>query len=552
MVKVKLSLMRHFVFVAIFMLYSQTNLIADEKLKNFDLLIFANKGEGCERYPYKFLKDLSGKEKIIQTDKNKPIHVGIESLISKTYDLTEKTFEKRINRVQIFSEMFGRDVSKDFEIIIHKSLEEFNFSKLKFGGYSYSAIRCDSSYQNYQLTTLLRLDLNLRRYKSYDGQSIIKSKLANNQLVLLKIIPASEWINKLKLKVENEFVDVRRSIKLLEENPDSIAALVKYLPGEDYRQIKSITNQSSRDNKLQGPCIVRATNQTDITLKNGYRSSNEILNRFGLSKKVNYKFQAESLEALWQKIQTNECNVSFLTSDEFKKIKKVVEADTKYHYRVELGLDKEKAYLSSIQSKGYKDLSEFEFAQKFSPNLNPNQIKRLKMYNVNNFDEIQNIIKKINNLNYDTTQSPNIGTIFQFLSDEEAGKKVNLSATEYKNKRIEEAKILREQQRIRQAQIDAKRSRKSFVLRVVCMGNSNSAGIYLRNIIQMYSSNTHVSAISSAITSYPGCLLPRTPTPISGSRLTEYYRSGRFVGVRTKTDINGQYIFGMLIASDWD
>ena len=544
--------MRHFVFVVIFTLFSPTNLIANEKLKNFDLLIFANKGEGCERYPYKFLKDLSGKEKIIQTDKNKPIHVGIESLISKRYDLTEKTFEKRVNRVQIFSDIFGRDVSKDFEILIQKSLEEFNFSKLKFGGYSYSSISCDSSYQNYQLTTLLRLDLNLRKYKSYDGSSIIKSKLANNQLVLLKTIPASEWINKLKLKVENEFTDVRRSIKLLEENPESIAALVKYLPGEDYRQIKYKKNQSSRDNKFNGPCIVKAKSEIEIVLKNGYRISNEIINRFGLSKKNNFKFQAESLEALWQKIQTNECNVSFITSDEFKKIKKVVEADTKYHYRVELGFDKQKTYLSSAQFMGYKDLSEFEFAVKFSPNLNPNQIKRLKMYNINNFEEVQKVVQKINSINYDKIESPNIKTIFQFLSDEEAGKKVNLSATEYKKKRIKEAKIRREQQKIRQAQIDAKRSRKSFVLRVVCMGNSNSAGIYLRNIIQMYSSNTHVSAISSAITSYPGCLLPRTPTPISGSKLTEYYRSGRFVGVRTKTAINGQYIFGMLIASDWD
>jgi len=544
--------MRHFVFVVIFTLFSHTNLIANEKLQDLDLLIFANKG--CKYNPYKFLKDLNGEDKIIQTDASRSIYVGIDSLANKNFNLTNKYGEKKVNRVKIFSEMFGRDVSEDFEIIIQKSLEEFKFRKLKFDSSSGIRFFCGSTtIDRYHLSALLRVDLNLKRFKLLDGSSEIKRKLADNQLVLLKTIPASEWVNKLKLKVENEFVDVRRSIKLLEEKPDSIAALVKYLPGEDYRQIKYKRNQSSGDNKLHGPCIVRATNQTDITLKNGYRNSNEILNRFGLSKNERkYKLQAESLEVLWQKIQTNECNVSFLTSDEFKKIKKVVEADTKYHYRVELGLDKEKAYLSSIQSKGYKDLSEFEFAQKFSPNLNPNQIKRLKMYNVNNFDEIQNIIKKINNLNYDTTQSPNIGTIFQFLSDEEAGKKVNLSATEYKNKRIEEAKILREQQRIRQAQIDAKRSRKSFVLRVVCMGNSNSAGIYLRNIIQMYSSNTHVSAISSAITSYPGCLLPRTPTPISGSRLTEYYRSGRFVGVRTKTDINGQYIFGMLIASDWD
>ena len=539
------------IFSLIFLLFSHTNLIANEKLQDLDLLIFANKG--CKYNPYKFLKDLNGEDKIIQTDASRAIHVGIDSLARDRFDLTNRYGEKTVNRVKIFSEMFGRDVSEDFKIIIQKSLEEFKFKKLKFDTFSMIRFNCGSTTTDrYHLSTLLRVDLNLKRFKLSDGSSVIKRKLANNQLVLLKTIPASEWVNKLKLKVENEFVDVRRSIKLLEENPESIAALVKYLPGEDYRQIKYKKNQSSRDNKFNGPCIVKAKSEIEIVLKNGYRISNEIINRFGLSKKNNFKFQTESLEALWQKIQTNECNVSFLTSDEFKKIKKVVEADTKYHYRVELGFDKQKTYLSSAQFMGYKDLSEFEFAQKFSPNLNPNQIKRLKMYNINNFEEVQKVVQKINSINYDKIESPNIKTIFQFLSDEEAGKKVNLSATEYKKKRIKEAKIRREQQKIRQAQIDAKRSRKSFVLRVVCMGNSNSAGIYLRNIIQMYSSNTHVSAISSAITSYPGCLLPRTPTPISGSKLTEYYRSGRFVGVRTKTAINGQYIFGMLVASDWD
>ena len=536
------------IFSLIFLIFSHTNLIANEKLKNFDILIFANKGKGCERYPYKFLKDLNGKDQLVQTDKNVPIRVGIDPLISKHFDIGGG---KRVNRAKLLGEMFGRDVSQDFENIIKSYLDDFKFTKIKVG-YGFG-VRCDSNYQNDQLFTLLRVDINLKRFRDYttDGSSIINRKLKNNQLVLLKTIPASEWINKLKLKVENEFTDVRRSIKLLEENPESIAALVKYLPGEDYRQIKYKKNQSSRDNKFNGPCIVKAKSEIEIVLKNGYRISNEIINRFGLSKKNNFKFQTESLEALWQKIQTNECNVSFITSDEFKKIKKVVEADTKYHYRVELGFDKQKTYLSSAQFMGYKDLSEFEFAVKFSPNLNPNQIKRLKMYNINNFEEVQKVVQKINSINYDKIESPNIKTIFQFLSDEEAGKKVNLSATEYKKKRIKEAKIRREQQKIRQAQIDAKRSRKNFVLRVVCMGN-NSAGSYLRNIIQMYSSNTHVSAISSAITSYPGCLLPRTPTPISGSKLTEYYRSGRFVGVRTKTAINGQYIFGMLIASDWD
>ena len=197
--KVKISLMRHFVFVVIFTLFSHTNLIANEKLQDLDLLIFANKG--CKYNPYKFLKDLNGEDKIIQTDASRSIYVGIDSLANKNFNLTNKYGEKKVNRVKIFSEMFGRDVSEDFEIIIQKSLEEFKFRKLKFDSSSGIRFFCGSTTTDrYHLSALLRVDLNLKRFKLLDGSSAIKNKLANNQLVLLKTIPASEWVNKLNLK----------------------------------------------------------------------------------------------------------------------------------------------------------------------------------------------------------------------------------------------------------------------------------------------------------------------------------------------------------------
>ena len=162
--KVKISLMRHFVFVVIFTLFSHTNLIANEKLQDLDLLIFANKG--CKYNPYKFLKDLNGEDKIIQTDASRSIYVGIDSLANKNFNLTNNYGEKKVNRVKIFSEMFGRDVSEDFEIIIQKSLEEFKFRKLKFDSSSGIRFFCGSTTTDrYHLSALLRVDLNLKRFK---------------------------------------------------------------------------------------------------------------------------------------------------------------------------------------------------------------------------------------------------------------------------------------------------------------------------------------------------------------------------------------------------
>ena len=81
------------IFSLIFLLFSHTNLIANEKLQDLDLLIFANKG--CKYNPYKFLKDLNGEDKIIQTDASRSIYVGIDSLANKNFNLTNNYGEKK-------------------------------------------------------------------------------------------------------------------------------------------------------------------------------------------------------------------------------------------------------------------------------------------------------------------------------------------------------------------------------------------------------------------------------------------------------------------------
>jgi len=531
--------MKHF-FQLIMMcgiFFSPFHVSANDELKKLDILLFIY-GGNCDAYPYRFLKDLNGKEVISHIARDKPINVNISALTSTNFPVwqDEQGYrgDQNVNRSKIISEIVGREAVEEYKQMVRKSLNELNLNKIEFSTSSNPILRCDHINQ-YHISALLRVDLGLNVY----GPAIAEG-LKNKNIVLLKEISAAEWIKPLAAKIEGEFVDVRRTIKILESDKNSIGSLVKYTEGQNYLNIKSRT-----------PCIVSPTSNSERDIKFGYRVSDEILNRFGFAKKIEFNNPIESLETLWQKIQTNECPVSFVTGDEFKLLRKALEEDKKFNYRVELGFDQKQTLLSFIKFRGYKNLAAFEFANNFQPPLQPEQINRLANYGIDSFVKVESASKRMSDSNYHNKGSSDINTIFVFLSDEEAGRKIGISPTAYREKRIAEAEAERIKQQVRIAKIQAERANRSFTLGVVCMGD-NLARSFMENIIQMYASNTHISAISSYITSMPGCLLPRQNSAIAGSKLEEFYRSGRYVGVRTVNPINGQYIFGMLTINDWD
>ncbi len=511
--------------------------LANEELKKLDILLFVYSGK-CENYPYRFLKDLNGKDIISHINKDRAINVNIGALTSTNFpvwfDPQGYKASQNVNRSKLIAEIVGRESTEEFQQIIRKNLSEYNFSKIEFSTFSSPIFRCDMMNQ-YHISALLRLDLDLNVY----GPAI-NNGLKNKEIIFLKEIPASDWVKPLTTKIENEFVDVRRTIALLDSDANSIGSLVKYTQGQNYLKVKS-----------KSPCIVTSKSNSERDTKFGYRVSDEITNRFGFSKKIEFQASTDSLELLWQKIQTDECPVSLITGEEFKRLRKVLEDDKQFNYRVELGFDQKQSLLSFIQFKGYKTLAAFEFANRFNPPLQPEQITRLASYGIDSIATVEVATKRMIASNYQKSGSTDINTLFTFLSDEEAGKKQGLSPTAYRDKRIAEAEAERRQQQARMAKIQAERSNRSFSLGPVCMGD-NLARTFMENIIQMYASNTHVSAIASYVTTMPGCLFPRQNSPIPGSKLEEFYRLGRFVGVRTISPINGQYIYGMVISSDWD
>ncbi len=531
--------MKYFIQIILILgiLVSPIKVSANDELRKLDILLFIYSGN-CENYPYRFLKDLNGKEIISHVNRDRAININISALTSNNFpvwiDPQGYKVTQNVNRAKLLAEIVGRESTEEFQQIIRKSLSEYNFNKIEFSTFYSPTFRCDVM-NKYHISALLRLDLDLNVY----GPAI-SSGIKNKEIIFLKEIPASEWIKPLSVKIENEFVDVRRTLSLLESDPNSIGSLVKYVQGQNYLKVKP-----------KSPCIVNPKSNSDRDTKLGYRVSDDITSRFGLSKKIDFQATTDSLETLWQKIQTDECPVSFITGEEFKRLRKVLEDDKQFNYRVELGFNQKQSLLSYIQFKGYKTLAAFEFANRFNPPLQPDQISRLAGYGIDSITAVEVTIKRMASTNYQKAGVSDINTLFAFLSDEEAGKKQGLSPTAYRDKRMAEAEAERRQQQLRMAKIQAERANRSFTLTPVCMGD-NLARTFMENIIQMYASNTHVSAIASYVTSMPGCLFPKQNTPISGGKLEEFYRLGRFVGVKTISPINGQYIFGMIISTDWD
>ena len=531
--------MKYFIQVILILgiLVSPLKVSANDELRKLDILLFVYAGN-CENHPYRFLKDLNGKEIISHVNKDRAINVNISALTSNNFpvwsDPQGYKASQNVNRAKLLAEIVGRESTEEFQHIIRKSLSEFNLNKIEFSTFYSPTFRCDVMNQ-YHISALLRLDLDLNVYGPY-----INSGLKNKEIILLKVIPASEWLKPLTAKIENEFVDVRRTIALLESDPNSIGSLVKYAQGQNYLKVRS-----------KSPCIVNPKSNSERDTKFGYRVSEEITNRFGLAKKIEFQSSTESLDLLWQKIQTDECPIAFISGEEFKRLRKVLEDDKQFNYRVELGFDQKQSLLSFIQFKGFKSLVAFEFANRFNPPLQPDQVTRLAGYGIDSVPTVEITIKRMVATNYQKTGLSDIHSLLSFLGDEEAGKKIGLSPVAYRDKRIAEAEAERRQQQLRMAKIQAERSNRAFTLGVVCMGD-HLAKTFMENIIQMYASNTHTIAITNYITSMPGCLLPRQNSPISGSRLEEFYRSGRYVGVRSINPINGQYIFGMLTSGDWD
>jgi hypothetical protein len=508
---------------------------ANDSLKKLDVFLFANSVE-CN-FPYKIVKDLNGKTVLNHIDKNTPINIYVGALTSERFTVyvnpNSVGDRKEVNRPKVLAEIVGREAGDEYKEVIQTKLKSMGLENIKFIDSSIHW-RCDVM-NGYHITAVLRLDLDLPI-----GDEI-KAGFKSGQITLLGEIPATEIIVPIYDKIKNEFVDVNRTIDLLQKNPESIGAIVKYKQGQNYMKLKST-----------GPCIIKPKDGTERASKLGFRVSNAVKKRFNYNNEQNAALVVDTVDALWQNIQAGKCDVSFTTGEEFGFLRKALENSKDDQFRVELGQDQAETLLSFVQSNGYKDMDAYRFAINFTPNLTPNQISSLARYDVVSSDNVKTVLSRMRATKYEKDDgNPSVDMILQFLSDEENGKQSGMSATAYRTKRVKEEEARIQQEKIRFAKLQEQRAKKSYSLGVVCMG-TDLASTLMQNIVSMYDRNTNVMAISNYVTSVPGCLFPRQSASFQGSTLVEVFRSGRFVGVRTKQQTNGQYVFGMVTSSDWD
>jgi len=523
-------------FFSLILLVFYQQSFANDSLKKLDVLLFAYSGE-CNAYPYKAVKDLNGKTVLNHIDKNRPINIYVGALTSEHFTVFSNDNSvgdfKDVNRSKALSEIVGREAGDEYKEVIQAKLKSIGLEKIKFID---SSIMWHCDVMNgYHITAVLRTDLDLQIGNA------IKAGVRSGEIILVGEIPATEIFVPISEKIKNEFVDVRRTLDLLQNNPDSIGAILKYKQGQNYMKLKS-----------SGPCVIKPKDASEKDLKLGYRVSSKVKTRFNYNNEQNFALVVDNVDALWQNIQTGKCDVSFTTGEEFGVLRKALENSKDDEFRVELGQEKGETLLSLVQSKGYKDMDAYRFATTFNPILTPNDISRLARYDVVSSEAVKNVVSRIRLAKYEKEDvNPSVEIIFQFLSDEEKGKQSGMSATAFRTKRVKEEEARLQQEKIRLARVQEQRARTSYSLGVVCMG-TDLASTLMQNIVRMYDTNTNAMAISSYVTGVPGCLFPRQSSSFQGNSLVEVFRSGRFVGVRTIQQTNGQYIYGMVTSSDWD
>jgi len=517
--------------------YANIAFATEANTQKLDLLFFLHSGE-CAHYPYKILKDLDGNKKFEHIKPNEPIIVNISSLASSNYTIWRdpKGYQspKNVNRKKIIAEMFGRSVTEDIKSIVSATLVKQGIKNIEFRENFSPKWHCDFPNSNH-VNIILRADLALNPYGP-----VVEKSMASGETLLLGIMPYTQVFSPIRQKVYEEGQEDAKVTKLLKDDDNALAALIQMGEFDDYNSLD-----------FQRACFVNDKDPERLMAKLGFSKSKAVIDRFGRGNKLSLNKPLPSIEVLWKLLQQQKCTLSIINGAEFRQLLPSLEQDPKNYYRVETSLSADDALEGYVISKGYPNLAAFNFAKTFSPTLSKTEVKIFADYGVKSQADVEAILSRMSKSNYASNPTADKIALFQFLDDEAAAKKSGISVIEEKQRRIDELEKRQKEAAIRAKRIATERAKRSFTMGVVCMGREPAGG-HLKRIIDLYARNAHTMTISEYIRAMPGCLLPRSPQAISGAKLVEFYRIGRFVGLRTIDAINGQYIYGMIVASDWD
>jgi hypothetical protein len=195
----------------------------------------------------------------------------------------------------------------------------------------------------------------------------------------------------------------------------------------------------------------------------------------------------------------------------------------------------------------------YRFAISFTPILTPQDISKLAQYKVTSPDNIKSVVDRIRAVKYEKEDvNPSITLIFQFLSDEEEGKKqAGKSATAYRAQRLKQEEANNAEAVAREKRRDALRANMTISSGISCLADQYMGHQEITYITKMYANNTNIAIITSYIQNSRICYLSRRSYP--AKNFTELNGIGQLVTLKSKkpTD-DGNYIFIMVHGKDWN
>ena len=211
------------------------------------------------------------------------------------------------------------------------------------------------------------------------------------------------------------------------------------------------------------------------------------------------------------------------------------------------------AYAKNLKLDSF---SEWETAE--SMNASPGQYLQLKKLGLGQPDEFKRALVQAEVSAYfkvigQTTENASVTDYLNYRDDFEQGKKSGKSAATYRAEVNRALEIERQEAAALAAKRDLARSRVSLNLSLICYGEDHDAGNALRNIMDMYASNTNIMAITSYMQSSRTCSMRSTSQVYRANQFSEYLRRGNLVGIRSKANAPGVgYLYSFTHRENWD
>lgn len=211
------------------------------------------------------------------------------------------------------------------------------------------------------------------------------------------------------------------------------------------------------------------------------------------------------------------------------------------------------AYAKNLKLENF---AEWETAT--SMNASPGQYLQLKKMGLGQADDFKRALLQADVVAHlkvtgKTTDNASVADYLSYNDDLEQGKKSGKSAAVYRTEANRRLEIERQEAADLAARRDLARSKVNLNLSLICYGEDYNAGNDLRNILDMYASNTNIMSITSYMQNSQTCSMRSASQVHRANQFSEYLRRGNLVGIRSKANAPGVgYLYSFTHRENWD